>query len=288
MRNGIRNRFYVKPTSKYSRVGISGLLLSASFLAPTLTRAAIDFKTEFADREACLLIMDIKSGKTTIEYNHDRCLLRFPPCSSFKIAAALMLFENGILKDDHQLINWDGKKRDRIELNQNHTPYTWMEHSALWVTQSLMPQLGIKAIEKFLDALSYGNRDFSGGVSKAWQTSTLKISAQEQVALVARLWKEQLPLAKRTQELTKKILFIQELGHGAQLYGKTGTGCLTGKDCMTHPGKMLGWFVGVIRKDSKEYAFAANASDLKAQKLPGGARLRQTVLNIVEKLDLAK
>jgi beta-lactamase class D len=197
-----------------------------------------------------------------------------------------MAFEKGVLKDENQIVKWDGIKRDRPELNQDQTAFTWKSESVKWVTEWIMPQLGEGTIQHFLDAFEYGNKDFSGGLKDAWQTTSLKISAHEQVAFISRLWKYQLPVSRRTTELTEKITFIKNLGNNVELYGKTGTGCLVGHACMDHPDKMIGWFVGALKKDSKVYVFAANASDLKPQKPPAGPRMRETTIQILKQMGL--
>ena len=61
-----------------------------------------------------------------------------------------MAFDKGILKDENQVVRWDGLKRGRQEENQDQTPITWMSNSIKWVTE--------------------------------WVTSSLKISAHEQLA----------------------------------------------------------------------------------------------------------
>lgn len=247
-----------------------------------------DFKKEFVDRDGCFLISDLKTGKIISEYNSKRCQERFSPCSSFKIAAALMAFEKRVLKDENQVIKWDGVKRERVELNQDQTPYTWMSNSAIWVTSWIMPQLGKDVIQGFLETFSYGNKDFSGPRKEPWQTSSLKISAHEQLAFISKLWKGELPLAKDTIERTKKIILVKKLGKNSELYGKTGTGCLEETACMDHPDKMIGWFIGVLKNGEAEYAFAANASDLVPQGPPAGPRMRNTTIQILEKMRLVK
>jgi beta-lactamase class D len=249
--------------------------------------AGLDLKSEFGNRDACLIMTDLSSAKTVIQYNQERCNLRLSPCSSFKIPIALMAFEQGILKAETQVIKWDGKVRGRKELNQDQTPLTWMSHSAMWVTQWITPQLGSKAITNFLDKFVYGNKDVSGGIIDAWQTSTLKISAYEQLNFISKLWTNELPVSKRAVDLTKRIIFIKDLDNGSKLYGKTGTGCLQGRECMNKPDKMIGWFVGVVENGNKRFAFVANASDLKPEKMPAGPRLRQTVIEIIEKWGVA-
>jgi beta-lactamase class D len=247
-----------------------------------------DFKKKFADREGCFLISDLKTGKIISEYNPKRCQERLSPCSSFKIAAALMAFEKKVLKDEHQVIKWDGVKRGRAEIDKDLTPYTWMSGSAIWVTSWIMPQLGKEVIHGFLETFSYGNKDFGGPRIEPWQTSSLKISAHEQLAFISKLWKGELPLAKETIERTKKIILVKKLGKNSELYGKTGTGCLQGTSCIVKPDKMIGWFVGVLNNGESEYVFAANATDLVPQGPPAGPRLRNSVIEILEKMELVK
>lgn len=231
------------------------------------------------------MISEIESGKVLAEYNPERCKERVTPCSSFKIPAALMGFEKGILKDENQIIKWDGVKRGRTEENRDQTPQTWMRDSVKWVTEWIMSQIGNKEIKKFLNDFNYGNKDFSGGLKNSWVTSSLKISAYEQKSFITRLWKEELPLSKKTINLTKKILFIKKINN-SELYGKTGTGCLVGHACMDRPDKMIGNFVGVLKSGSKTYVFAANALDLKDQEKPAGPRLRNTIIEILNEIGI--
>ncbi|WP_408097224.1 penicillin-binding transpeptidase domain-containing protein [Peredibacter sp. HCB2-198] len=248
--------------------------------------ANVDFKKHFSDREACFTISDLNTGKIIAEYNSPRCDERIPPNSSFKIAASLMAFEKGVFKDENQVIKWDGVKRDRPEINQDLTPMTFMSTSAKWVTEWIMPQLGEKTIQSFLEKYKYGNQDFSGGIKTAWVTSSLKISPHEQVNFLTNFWNGKLA-SKRSTDLTKKVMFIKKLGN-ADLYGKTGTGCVKGHGCMQKPGKMFGWFVGVLKNGDKTYVFAGNGIDLKDQKTPGGPRMRDTTMEILTELGLTK
>lgn len=248
-------------------------------------KAEVDLKKIFQDRDACFLISELESGKVLAEYNPQRCQERVTPCSSFKIAASLMAFEKGILKDENQVVKWDGFKRSREVDNRDQTAITWLRDSVKWVTEWVMPQVGEKGIQKFLHDFRYGNEDFSGGLKDSWVTSSLKISAREQSAFITRLWKEELPLSKRTMELTKKIIFIRKID-SSELYGKTGTGCLVGHDCMERPAKMIGNFVGALKSGSKTYVIAANASDLKDQTTPAGPRLRDTSIEILKEMGL--
>lgn len=262
-------------------------LLLILCLGSQLSLAKVDFKSEFGQRDVCFIIANIKTGKVIKEYNANRCAKQFSPCSTFKIAAALMAFESGALKDENQVIKWDGVKRDRAEINRDQTPFTWMTNSTVWVTQALTPQVGMKAIQNFLEQFSYGNKDFSGGLDQAWLTSSLKISAHEQLKFLSQLWKNSLPISKRSMDLTKKIIFIKKLGKNSELFGKTGTGCIA-ESCVKNPDRNIGWFIGVLKSGENEYAFVANATDLIKQEKPAGPRLRETIISTLEKMDLVK
>lgn len=264
------------------------LLIAAFSSLQALALSESDFKNEFGARDGCFVVSDLHTGQVVAKYNAKRCGERFSPCSSFKVASALMAFDKGILKDEHQIIKWDGKKRDRSELNQDQTPFSWMSNSAKWVTEWIMPQLGAETIQKYLTAFDYGNKDFSDGLKDAWVTSSLKISAHEQLTFFQNFWKGALPISSRSVDLTKKIIFIKKLGSSSELYGKTGTGCLNGHECMERADKMLGWFVGVLKTRSGDYVFAANASDLVPQERPAGPRIRDTTIEILGKLGLVK
>ncbi len=248
--------------------------------------AEIDLGATINKQNACFLLEDLGTGKKLVEYNKPRCDLRVPPQSSFKFPAAIMGFEAGVLTSADQAIKWDGTKHSRAVDNQDQTQKTWMSNSSIWVTRWLMPQLGIKTIDKYLNDFKYGNKDFSGGMDKAWVSSTLKISAYEQLDFLKRFWHGQLSITKKTQDQVKEVLFISKSPGGALLYGKTGTGCINGTACMNQPDKMLGWFVGFVVNGKSSYAFVANAEDLESEKEPAGPRLRKKVTTLLEQMKL--
>lgn len=57
---------------------------------------------------------------------------------------------------------------------------------------------------------------------------------------------------------------------------------------MDRPDKMIGWFVGVLKNGETEYAFAVNATDLISQGQPAGPRVRNTTIQILERMELVK
>jgi beta-lactamase class D len=245
----------------------------------------LNFQSLFRDRDVCFVMKQISTGQIVESYNPKRCAERFSPNSTFKIPAALMAFEKGILKTENQVIKWDGTHNDREELNQDQTPFSWMDRSVVWVTQWITPQLKSADIKFFLKDFNYGNQDFSGGVKTAWLDSSLKISANEQIEFLTRFWQEDLSLSKSTFEKSKKIIFIKNLSPTAELFGKTGTSCAF-EGCGIQTGHRRGWFVGVVKTKTEAYAFAANADDLKSESAPAGPKLRKDLIQALSEMEL--
>lgn len=186
---------------------------------------------------------------------------RISPCSTFKIILSLMGYDAGILKDENTP-NWnfqDGYDDFLESWRAQQTPQSWMKNSCVWYSKILSLQLGLKKIQNYLDSLEYGNQNMSGGLalpgkaSVAWINSSLKISPKEQVDFIQRMVLGKLPIALCAIQMTKALLFKEELSEGWNLYGKTGCGSEMGPD-----GKTLqfGWFVGWIENDHYFFPFA--------------------------------
>lgn len=218
----------------------------------------------FGGRDGCLLMLDLKSGKVIREINPRRCQQRFSPCSTFKVAAAAMAFDAGILENDRRF-GWDGTPDARPECNQDQTPASWMEHSVIWVTQVLTSELGLSSVKRYLRDFEYGNQDFSGGLTQAWLTSSLKISAREQAHFMRRLLLGQLPILPTAQRQTVEIL-VRQQSPRARLAGKTGSGRLSG-------GRQLGWYVGYLHTRGQDFVVVINTTDRHSGQTSGPAGL---------------
>jgi beta-lactamase class D len=227
----------------------------------TTFAASPNFSKIFQDKNACFILYDLTANKPLIEYNQKRCQERVFACSTFKIPIAIMAFDQGILRNEHTNIKWDGIKRDFPNWNQDQTPKTWLQYSTVWVSQWITPQIGMAKIKKYLAKFAYGNQDMSGGITKAWLSSSLKISAEEQINFLKNLWQNKLPVSQHVITMTKNILPKDVLSSGAILYGKTGSGFIDGRDDPS--SRMVGWYVGYLIQNNHSYAFATSSSDIK-------------------------
>jgi beta-lactamase class D len=103
-------------------------------------------------------------------------------------------------------------------------------------------------MREYVRRLRYGNEDASGPLNGFWLNSTLKISADEQVEFLKRFYKEELPVSKRSLQIVKEIITLEETP-GYKLSGKTGGGPLG-------ENRFLGWFVGYLETQDGTYIFA--------------------------------
>jgi beta-lactamase class D len=221
----------------------------------------------FSGQKACFLLYNMKTKKFEKVIGEETCRERFVACSTFKVPLAVMAFDSGVLKDENQVLKWDGKKGYLSSHNQDHNAKTWMRDSVVWFSQRLTPQIGKERLEKYLRSFHYGNADFSGGITQAWlvspgeSTPALKISAYEQVEFMKSLWTDQLPVSKRAAKTTREITYIETSPKGFKLSGKTGSNFFD-KDFGKDKRRGFGWFISHLEKDNQEYITVANISDL--------------------------
>ncbi len=172
------------------------------------------------------------------------------PASTFKIFSSLYAFETGIAKDADELFKWDGIDYGRPEVNRDLSLREALKVSAYWVHRDIARHAGGVALKHWLDTMGYGNADTSGGFDRCWVRGNLRITPREQVGLLERLHRNELPFSQRSMDIVKEIT-MQEDTLGYELHGKTGW-------AMDDNGS-IGWFVGWVEKaDSTGPFFFAN------------------------------
>ncbi|OGR89828.1 MAG: hypothetical protein A3J74_03900 [Elusimicrobia bacterium RIFCSPHIGHO2_02_FULL_57_9] len=257
------------------------LVFAVLWIEGNLWAGELNLQQIFERKEGCFILYDLQSSTAVIKYNPGFCAQRHSPSSTFKIPIALMAFDQHMLGDENAVIKWDGIDRKVSRWNQDQTPVTWLRYSVVWVSRWITPQIGREQIKRYLSDFRYGNQDMSGGIDRAWLSSTLKISAEEQVEFLARFWRGKLGAAAQAIELTKKCLPYRKLESGSVLRGKTGSGFLG-------DGRKIGWFAGYLKKDGQQYVFVTNFSDAGRADDPksGGERAKAMTELILSGLGL--
>lgn len=217
--------------------------LVALLLLPQLAFAGL---VEEYKRDPSVLIATLDLNQGEVECSDDgRCARLLPPCSTFKIPNAVIGLETGVVSG----LEWSLKYNAERDPAQKHWPADWaqdqdlrsaMRRSAVWYFQEIARRVGEEHYRAFLARFDYGNRDISGGIDQFWLSSSLRLSAANQLAFLRKFWRQELPGASaRSIELTKEVLVL-ERGEDWVWRGKTGSGPLPGSQ------RWIGWHVGGV------------------------------------------
>jgi beta-lactamase class D len=236
-------------------------LLVALLFASSVLAGEPDVAALFKGRDGCFELYDMKTNTLVVRSDPARCALRTSPCSTFKVPLALMAFDAGILTDQSSSMKWDGTKTSREAWNHDQTAATWMQNSVVWFSQRLTPLLGMDRVKAYLSKFSYGNQDMTGGLTRAWLESSLKISPDEQLLFWQRFWREELPVSKHAFAMTKAITLVDTSKAGWTLHGKTGSGSAGANGSNRPSDHWLGWFVGHVSRGDRHYVFVCTYTD---------------------------
>jgi beta-lactamase class D len=248
--------------------------------ATPTTRSASEVKPElekyFQGFKGAFVLYDLNSNQYS-RYNPERCAERFIPASTFKIMNSLIGLETGVIPDENYVIKWDGTQYDIPSWNQDQTLKTAIQNSVVWYYQELARRVGKEKMQYYVDAAHYGNQDISGQIDTFWLEGGLRISADEQVEFLKRLYQGDLPLSQRSMNIVKEILVLEKAG-SYQLSGKTGSG----QRLIPHEG----WFVGYLETKGNVYFFATNFESSSPDGLANGDTARKISLDILRGLGL--
>jgi len=174
----------------------------------------------------------------------------YTPASTFKIVNSLIGIQTGVIRDENMVIKWDGIKRWNEDWNKDLTMKEAFAVSAVPYYQEVARRIGRDTMKMWIDSLGYGNRDISGPIDSFWLNNTLKIKPDEELGLVKKLYFDQLPFFKRTQQIVQSVM-LREQNSNYKLYYKTGWG-------FPGHGEELAWVVGWIEENRHPYFFVLN------------------------------
>jgi beta-lactamase class D len=200
--------------------------------------------------EGCFAIMDNATGKFTV-YNLGRYRdSSYLPASTFKIVNSLIGLQTGKISNDSMVIKWDGVNRWNAEWNKDLTMYQAFRVSAVNYYQEVARRIGRDTMQRWLDSLHYGTARIKGPIDSFWMNNTLKITPDEQLGLVKRLYFDQLPFFKSYQEMVKRAMLFED-NPNYRLGYKTGWG-------FGENGHAIGWVVGWVEENRHPYFFVLN------------------------------
>ena len=202
-----------------------------------------------------IIIYDL-NGDRFYQHNPNRNNAAFLPASTYKIPNSLIALETGVIKDDVAVLTWDG-----IERGFNGSPFAqWnqdlnirlaFKYSAVWFYQVLARRIGHQRMQDFVNQIEYGNQNIGTeeDIDKFWLEGKLRITPQQQIEFLRRLYQNDLPFDQRTMDLVKDIA-IAEQTPDYVLRAKTGWAASVTPS--------IGWYVGYLEQNDNVYFFATN------------------------------
>lgn len=231
-------------------------------------------------KDVCTAVADAATG--VLLKQRGACDTRVTAASTFKVAISLMGYDAGFLKDEHSpALPFHEGYPDWIPAWRATTdPTSWIKNSVVWYSQQVTTSLGEARFARYVAEFHYGNEDVSGdpgqhnGLTRAWLSSSLRISPLEQLAFLERIVRRQIPVSARAYEMTSRITEIDALPDGWDIHGKTGTGAPRLPNGAEDWDHAYGWFVGWATKGERTAVFARLIQDEKKQPVGAGLRAR--------------
>ena len=226
------------------------IALLAIFSSCTVNKANIDndLKKYFdsAHVDGCFAMEDNATAEITV-YNMKLDTQRILPASTFKIVNSLIGLQTSKILDEKMIIKWDGVKRSNEDWNKDLTMEQAFKVSAVPYYQEVARRIGRDTMQLWIDSLHYGNMNISGPIDSFWLNNTLKISPDEQLGLLYKLYFDKLPFDKRAQQIVRDVM-LQENNTLYKLSYKTGWG-------FDEQNNSVGWVVGWIEENRHVYFF---------------------------------
>jgi beta-lactamase class D len=207
------------------------------------------------------------------------------PAATFDILQSLIGVQTGLVKDDSAIIataplravqltndlpdsvmvaaNKGLVKADSAQLLSSQllantricdAPLITLQQAFQYSCENAFSQLALRigkdTLKKWIDSLGYGNKNIGGSLDSFWLNNRLKITSDEQLGLVKKLYFDQLPFFQHTQVVVRRMM-QRESNANYQLSYKTALG-------VKEDGHRIGWILGWIEENKHPYFFVLN------------------------------
>jgi beta-lactamase class D len=186
-------------------------------------------------------------GEAMVRVSPERCGKAVIPASTFKIPNSCIALETGVIGGVHDTLRWDGKRKSFRSWEEDMDMSMAFQRSCVWFYQELARRVGSRVMGQWLDRLDYGNRSIGGGIDRFWLDGKMRISPDQQIAFLRKLFTDALPFNPEVMRQVRELMVL-ERGEHHTLYGKTGWGIIDG----TH----YGWLVGAIDVEGGIWVYA--------------------------------
>lgn len=234
------------------------LLIALAACSPNNVKEDNSLKKYFDENKAkgCFALFDNGTGKFTI-YNLSRYRdSSYLPASTFKIVNSLIGLQTGVITNENMIIKWDSIQRPIEEWNQDLTMTEAFRISAVPYYQEVARRIGKDSMQSWLNKMKYGAKSdtekvvINSAIDTFWLDNSIKMTPDQQLGLVKKLYFDQLPFFNTYQETVKRTMLFESNSNYKFSY-KTGWG-------QNEKGNHIGWIVGWIEENRHPYFFVLN------------------------------
>ncbi|MGP1385987.1 MAG: class D beta-lactamase [Thainema sp.] len=229
--------------------------LAQSELDPSADQVQAEFTQHFQDLgvEGSILIYDLNRDRT-YQHNPSRNSTAFLPASTFKILNSLIALETGVIADDLAILTWDGVERMVPAWNRDFNMRLAFKQSAVWFYQVIARRVGHERMQQWVAAADYGNQTIGAAadIDTFWLDGDLRITPEEQIQFLRRLYSNELPFSAEVMATVKDIMIVEQTPTYT-IRAKTGWFGFGESD-----QEQIGWYVGYVEQAGNVYFFATN------------------------------
>jgi beta-lactamase class D len=187
--------------------------------------------------EGSFTMLDNATGQVTV-YNLADDTSRFAPGASFDLMTALVGLETGVIPDEKYKIQMnDSTAISAVDAFKQRNKIAF---------SAVAQEIGSDKFQNWIDSMGYGNRKLGNLQDVTWPNLTMKISPDEQLGLMKRLYFDQLPFRKSVQE-TLRNWMLEENNSAYRLSARTAS--------VNDVSGAQGWYVGWIEENRHVYFF---------------------------------
>ncbi len=235
---------------KNFRILLLSFLPAILLFSCSVNQAKIDnsLKKYFETRnvDGTFTMLDNAKGGITV-YNMELDTMRFSPGATFQIITSLVGLETGDITNDSMVVKWDGVRRNNKDWNKNLIFLDAFKLNSDPYFDYVSKKITRDTLKMWADSISYGNKVMSDNLDSLLSNSSVKISADEQLGLVKKLYFDQLPFRKSVQQSLRDAMLMED-NTNYRLSYKTG-------DALDANNIHVGWVVGWIEENRHVYFF---------------------------------
>jgi len=231
-----------------------------------------DLKSFFDEKkvEGCFTMLDNATGEITV-YNMGLDTMRFLPAETFDVLNGMIALHTGVLTDEKMSISLINLDSNIASTNSSLNITEAFKSNSVPFFQQIAKNIGHDTLQSWVDSVSYGNKKLGEQVYQSWINNSTKISPDEQLGFMKRLYFEQLPFRKSVQTSMKELMVAND-NTDYKLSYKTGSG-------KNEKNENIGWMIGWIEENRHVYFFVTLLKSNKEEVKKNSVEITNSILS---------